>query len=251
VSTFLKTGVLSLTLHTSVRGKDRDTYAPVLTRAVQSLTLGGAGGDDAIRAKLKALESARQAGILSDAEYQAKKAELEATLKPPAPKIDGPTREKLAALDAALAAGILTKAEYEQKKAALLGGAAPTPTRPVIPAPPPTVPVIPAPPPTAPAMKPYADPQQRFTVQFPAGWTAQAFPNNQGVAFMHGQRAVSVLLVGGAGTTQQIVTGIAANLAGQWKGYRQTARPPRTVCGQASPAVSFSGTNPQGLVADG
>jgi hypothetical protein len=72
--------------------------------------------------KLKALEQAHAAGILSEEEYAAKKAALEAELKP---RIDAATQKKLDALDAALAAGILSRDEYNAKKSRLLGGAAP------------------------------------------------------------------------------------------------------------------------------
>jgi hypothetical protein len=82
------------------------------------------GDADAIRAKLDALEQARAAGILSDAEYQAKKAELDAQLRAVAPAIDEATRRKLDALEQARAAGILDDAEYRRKKAELLGGRA-------------------------------------------------------------------------------------------------------------------------------
>ncbi len=74
--------------------------------------------------KLGALEAARQAGILSEAEYARNKAEIVAQSRAAAPRIDAATRQKLNALEAARQAGILSNEEYQRKKAALLRGRA-------------------------------------------------------------------------------------------------------------------------------
>ncbi|MHC4933866.1 MAG: SHOCT domain-containing protein, partial [Planctomycetota bacterium] len=70
--------------------------------------------------KLAALEAARQAGVLSQEEYERKRAAILAAV----PALDEPTKKKLAALEAARKAGILSDEEYARKKAALLGGGA-------------------------------------------------------------------------------------------------------------------------------
>jgi len=72
--------------------------------------------------KLKALDDAHQAGILTDDEFATKRAEL---LKNAAPAPDPATQQKLKALEDAHAAGILSDAEFAQKKTELLKSASP------------------------------------------------------------------------------------------------------------------------------
>ena len=86
-------------------------------------------GDD-LAAKLKALDAAHQAGILSDEEYALKKKEVEAQIQAAAPRLDEATQQKLQALEAAHDAGILSDEEYARKKAELLGGEAEAPSGP-------------------------------------------------------------------------------------------------------------------------
>jgi hypothetical protein len=78
----------------------------------------------ALEAKLAALEKARAAGVLSDDEYAAKKAEIRKELDKLAPAPDAKTKARLDALDKAKAAGILTEEEYAKKRAEILGKAA-------------------------------------------------------------------------------------------------------------------------------
>jgi len=94
------------------------TTAPA---AVPFLPAAPGPNEAAIREKLKSLEAAHAAGILTDAEYAQKKAALEAQLPAAAPQLDPETQRKLKALDDARAAGILSDAEYAQKKQQLLG----------------------------------------------------------------------------------------------------------------------------------
>jgi hypothetical protein len=65
--------------------------------------------------RLKALEAARQAGVLTQEEYERKRAEF----------AGGSAQERLKALDAALRAGVITQDEYQQKRAALADSAPP------------------------------------------------------------------------------------------------------------------------------
>jgi hypothetical protein len=74
-----------------------------------------------VQSKLKALEAAHEAGVLTDAEYASKKAELEAQLRAATPPVDEATKQKLQALEAAHQAGVLSDEEYARKKAELLG----------------------------------------------------------------------------------------------------------------------------------
>jgi hypothetical protein len=93
----------------------------------------GTGGADG-QAALKALEDARKSGVLSEQEYLAKKAELEAALKPaPAePAVTGEVRQKLAALDEARKSGVLSEQEYQAKKTQLEAALKPAPPEPAV-----------------------------------------------------------------------------------------------------------------------
>ena len=182
-------------------------------------------GDAEVERKLQALEEAYAAGVLSDAEYRRKKAELEAQL---APKVDEATQKKLAALEAAREAGVLSPEEYERKKAELLGGGQ-----------------------KAPEAQAYRDPKGRFRLTPPPGWTATAFPADQGVAFASGNAAISVLCFDGSGTVEQLLEAITGNLRGQWKGYQELKRGRRDVGGSQAPVIAFAGTNPKGMQAVG
>jgi len=73
------------------------------------------------KAKLEALEKAYKAGVLTDEEYEQKKAAVGEVLKAAAPKISPETQRKLQALETAHQSGILNDAEYAKKKAELLG----------------------------------------------------------------------------------------------------------------------------------
>lgn len=137
---FIKSGGLILTVAGTSTDAEADKYAPLFSRALASLRVTPAGGPAApqaadvegIKKKLAALKAAFDAGIMTEAEYEAKSEALEDQLKaaagparPAEPEIDEATRRKLAALKAALDAGILTQAEYDRKRAALLPKAPP------------------------------------------------------------------------------------------------------------------------------
>jgi hypothetical protein len=66
--------------------------------------------------RLKALDAALQGGVLTQEEYERKRAEV----------VGASANEKLKALDEALRAGVITEAEYQQKKAGIHAGAVPT-----------------------------------------------------------------------------------------------------------------------------
>lgn len=120
LATFVKQGTVALAIHASVRPEQ--AYArlePVFRKCLETLRFApaaaAADGAQADR-KLAALEAARQAGILSQEEYERKRAAILATR----PQLDEETKKKLAALEAARNAGILSAEEYERKKAELL-----------------------------------------------------------------------------------------------------------------------------------
>jgi len=90
--------------------RNRGTWpiAFAVTVAFLGAVLGAACGRD----KLAALDDAYKSGVLTKAEYDAKRAALVAP-------------GQMAALDDAYKSGVLTKAEYDAKRAALAGSAAP------------------------------------------------------------------------------------------------------------------------------
>lgn len=100
----------------------------IILAATNSLHTQAAASDpaaqrDAIETKLKALDAAKVAGVVNEAEYAAKKQALEDELRGLA--VDEATRKKLDALEAARKSGILSDAEYEAKKREILGAVAP------------------------------------------------------------------------------------------------------------------------------
>jgi len=135
-----------------------------------------------LQSKLKALEAAHAAGILDDAEYARKKADLEAQLRAAQPQLNEATQKRLKALDAAREAGILTDEEHARKKAEILGqtpkpAVAPPVAPPVPPAPPAPTPV-PVPVPAAPRAGKTCRHPGGFSFWYPAEWTAQEQEGN-------------------------------------------------------------------------
>ncbi|MHC5003794.1 MAG: SHOCT domain-containing protein [Planctomycetota bacterium] len=124
LTTFVKRGTLALAIHASVRPEEAFARVePVFRKCLATLKIGATAPvpdrGEADR-KLAALEAARQAGVLSQEEYERKRAAILAAV----PALDEPTKKKLAALEAARKAGILSDEEYARKMAALLGGGA-------------------------------------------------------------------------------------------------------------------------------
>jgi hypothetical protein len=112
----------------------RIEHEPLFAAMVDSV--GGATGapalgGDAARAelerKLRALDAAREAGVLTPAEHAQKRAGLEAELRALEPARDPEVERRLEALDAARAAGVLDAGEYARKRAELLAGTAVAP----------------------------------------------------------------------------------------------------------------------------
>jgi hypothetical protein len=85
------------------------------------------GSEDGVREKLRALDAAYQADILSKQEYAAKRADLEAQRRAGSKALDATARRKLEALEQARKAGILSEEEYARKRAALERGQRGTP----------------------------------------------------------------------------------------------------------------------------
>ena len=187
VTTFVSDGGVSVAIHAGAKGNDFAKHQATFGACIASFRFGAGGGAAAggnaaaaaeIQAKIKALDAALQAGILSNDEYARKKAELEAQLQAAQPQIDPATAQKLKALDAALQAGILSQAEYDRKKAELVGQAAPVPgPQPPTPMPQPPFPPTPQPPQPARAGQAHRHPAG-FAFWCPAEWKVQVQEGN-------------------------------------------------------------------------
>ncbi|MHC4974837.1 MAG: SHOCT domain-containing protein [Planctomycetota bacterium] len=122
LTTVVKQGTVALAIHASARPEEAFArLEPVFRKCLATLRIGDAAAKpDRAEAdrKLAALEAARKAGVLSQEEYEKKRAAILASQ----PKLDEGTKRKLAALDAAREAGILSAEEYARKKAELLKG---------------------------------------------------------------------------------------------------------------------------------
>jgi len=179
-----------------------------------------------IQSKLKALEDAYRAGILSEAEYASKKAELEKQSQ----VLDESKQQKLKALEDAYQAGILSEEEYARKKAEVLGAPAATAPMPGI------------------AAK-YRDPQGRFEFQYPNDWKTQPLPQGQGITLTRGKAALSVMVLPEGISAQQFLDASMGQISAQWQNYQELRRGNQNIGGVASPVVEFTGINPQGMPA--
>lgn len=91
----------------------------------------------------------------------------------------------------------------------------------------------------------YADPQQRFVLEVPAGWTATQ-AGGDALTLVHG--AAYVLIVKGTSEMPDALTArLSTQFAGQWAKFQQLKRGTATVSGQQAPFVFDSGVNPKGV----
>ncbi len=175
-------------------------------------------------ARLEALEKAFRAGILTKAEYRAKKAEILASLQ----GADEKTKKKLRALEAARAAGILSREEYEAKKAEILAEGGKAPVR---------------------AEKGgtalYTDPAGRFHFRYPGDWAPQPFPNGRGVNVKSGDWAFSVLVFPGTASPGKVLGAVFSQVKAQWKEFEELRRGTDEVAGRQAAVVEFRGMNPK------
>jgi len=177
--------------------------------------------------KLKALDAALAAGVITQEEYNRKKAELLAQAKPPA--LDKETQGKLKALDAAREAGVLSEAEYQQKRAALLKGAGTTSAGP------------------GNGLSSYADPQGRFTIQYPAGWQAKPRDDENGVDLVKGHATGSVIAFKGQGTPDELLNAFAGPVRQQTKEFKEVRRGQVPIGTGTGPMLEYTGVNPNGV----
>lgn len=145
--------------------------AAVLFSAAMCSAAGKADPAAGVRAKLRLLDKAHQAGLFTDKEYAKKRAALEAQLQALKPRRPAAVAEKLKTLEAAHKVGLLTDKEYARKKAQLLreaAEAAASARKPPKATPKPKAVALTLPPKLAKAQT-YRHPTG-FTFQYPADW---------------------------------------------------------------------------------
>lgn len=90
----------------------------------------------------------------------------------------------------------------------------------------------------------YHDPQNRFSLQTPAGWkTAQLNADN--VQFTSGTAYATVLVLPGS-NGGMFMDAIARQTEKQWHGFTEVGRGDMSLAGRAAKYVTYSGTNPLG-----
>jgi membrane-associated protease RseP (regulator of RpoE activity) len=185
-----------------------------------------------IQQKLQALDAARQAGILTEAEYQSKKAALQAQMAPQPAAVSPETQQKLQALDAARQAGVITQEEYQRKKDELLAGAAGAAGAAG----------------TA-GGNVYQDPRNRFYFKPPPNWSIEQMQEGQGLVLKRGGATMTLMIIQGTGTASELLNMVGAQMRTQTKNYQELDRGTVKARAQTASFVEFRGVNPAGATA--
>lgn len=180
-----------------------------------------------IQAKLKALDDAHKSGILTDEEYNKKKAELEAQLLEST--MSEETKKRLEALESAYQSGIISKEEYERKKSEILKGI--TITQPKINA----------------KLQTYTDPLWGIKFSYPSDWTVKNLPGGQGIFLTYGTSTINILLFLGNIKPNQLVDSISEQVKAQWQNYQSIQKIERKYGQQTVPVQEFTGIAPNGV----
>ena len=203
-------------------GQSASIMAPKLQKLSYVNLVNGISAPSDVQSKIKAIEDAHNAGILTDEEYKSKKAELEATT------ISEETKKRLQALESAYQSSILTEEEYERKKAELLGQGTVTPSE-------------------IKNLTLYSDPIWEYQFQYPPDWKVQALPIGQGITLTKDNANINLLLFLGSPALNQLIGSVAAQIQGQWKDYRQIRTVEDKYEGRS--VLEFTGVNPKGMKA--
>jgi hypothetical protein len=89
----------------------------------------------------------------------------------------------------------------------------------------------------------YKDPQQRFEIDIPAGWTAEPF--GEGVKIGRGA-AYCLVMEGRAPDPETLVKHLAGQFGSQWTRFQQLKQGSLTLGGRPAPYSFHSGVNPKG-----
>lgn len=90
----------------------------------------------------------------------------------------------------------------------------------------------------------YRDPQQRFSLQVPAGWTTA--PEPSGLTIARGRAYARLVMVEGRGLASDLVSHFAAEAGKQWKNFQELKRGESRFAGEAGAFAFYNGTNPAG-----
>ncbi|MGI8509133.1 MAG: hypothetical protein ACR2MQ_07400 [Gemmatimonadaceae bacterium] len=93
----------------------------------------------------------------------------------------------------------------------------------------------------------YHDPNGRFSVAVPAGWTAA--PQGDGVVIKQGATYVLITPVEGAGSSQDVVATLSKQFGSQWRSISTVNQGDFTFARGPASYVTYAGTNPRGVTA--
>jgi hypothetical protein len=91
---------------------------------------------------------------------------------------------------------------------------------------------------------PYRDPQGRFSIQAPAGWTAAAL-NNDAVNFSAGSGYLTLMVMSGD-NPQAAIDSVSRQTGAQWRNFAEARRGEVRMAGRSGSYVTYSGTSPRG-----
>jgi len=92
---------------------------------------------------------------------------------------------------------------------------------------------------------PYADPQHRFTLQVPEGWTSRDLAD-QGFILYGPGLALQVIPVAATGSTWDVVASLMDRLNRAWSNLQEIDRHEMTIMGQRTAWVTYNGTDFEG-----
>jgi membrane-associated protease RseP (regulator of RpoE activity) len=102
-------------------------------------------------------------------------------------------------------------------------------------------------PPAGAAASMYRDPQGRFQISVPPGWTADMA--GDGARISRGSAYANVLVAGGASSPSALVQQIAQQVGTQWKNFQMVQNGQWNLGGLPAEFRVYTGTNPKGLPA--
>jgi hypothetical protein len=92
----------------------------------------------------------------------------------------------------------------------------------------------------------YWDPQRRFNVRVPAGWTAEAL-GESGAKVSRGSAYANVLVMEGGSKPADMLAQLARQIGAQWSNFAEVQRGDGTLSGHPAAFVFYSGVNPRGV----
>jgi hypothetical protein len=108
-------------------------------------------------------------------------------------------------------------------------------------------PALPEPEPAGAAASTYRDPQGRFQIPVPPGWTADQA--GDGARISRGSSYANVLVAGGAASPSALLQQIAQQVGTQWKNFRMVQNGQWNLGGLPAEFGVYTGTNPKGAPA--